>query len=302
MAGTIYSQGGSAGHRYAGRLSEVEAKNFAQGGKVFNGSPSAIYVGSKMVWSLSPYSAEATAILKATFPNQWDAIRAYGDAHPEIVPYVNAYVAEDSHIVYSLIPTLNVTRWLVGDGSAWINTNMKIYSDIGYELKADCTGTSYGARLMGASNNSSYYAQVKWVSGNRYHVQTGGGTTEQFFTVGTEADILVDGGSPTSPATVTINGTVVSTTLPRVNPMILMNPFYIFAMNTGSTAADKAKCKIAKVALWSATMDTSKDNPYAWFVPYIRNNVNGMLDLIGGTFYANAGSGSFTISETPSTP
>lgn len=50
MAG-IYSQGGSAGHRYAGWLSEVEAKNFQFGGKVFNGSPSAIYVGSKMVWS-----------------------------------------------------------------------------------------------------------------------------------------------------------------------------------------------------------------------------------------------------------
>lgn len=49
MAG-IYSQGGSAGHRYAGWLETVEAKNFQFGGKVFNGSPSAIYVGSKMVW------------------------------------------------------------------------------------------------------------------------------------------------------------------------------------------------------------------------------------------------------------
>ena len=247
----------------------------------------------------SPYSAAATAALKAAFSAQWAIIRDYGWEHPEIVPYVNAYAVEDAKIAISLVPGIG-TRWIVGDGSAWINTNMKIYSDIGYEIKADCTGTSYGARLMGASNNSSYYAQVKWVSGNRYHVQTGGGATEQFFTVGTEADIMVDGGSPTSPATVTINGTVVSTTLPRVNPMILMNPFYIFAMNNGSTAADKANCKIAKVALWSATMDTSKDNPYAWFVPFIRNNVNGMLDLVNGTFYQNAGTGQFTISETPS--
>ncbi len=251
---------------------------------------------------LGAFGDDGLAVIKAT--NAYlDGIAASDrDKATALAGWLNTYAIEDAHIVYSLVPTLNVDRWLVGDGSAWINTNMNIYSDIGYEIKADCTGTSYGARLMGASNNSSYYAQVKWVSGNRYHVQTGGGTTEQFFTVGTEADILVDGGSPTSPATVTINGTVVSTTLPRVNPMILMNPFYIFAMNTGSTAADKAKCKIAKVALWSATMDTSKDNPYAWFVPFIRNNVNGMLDLIGGTFYANAGSGSFTISETPSTP
>ena len=46
----IFSKGGSAGHRYAGWLSEVEAKNFQFGGKVFNGSPSAIYVGSNQVW------------------------------------------------------------------------------------------------------------------------------------------------------------------------------------------------------------------------------------------------------------
>lgn len=51
MAG-IYSQGGSAGHRYAGWLETVEAKNFQFGGKVFNGSPSAIYVGSNLVWML----------------------------------------------------------------------------------------------------------------------------------------------------------------------------------------------------------------------------------------------------------
>ena len=38
----------------------------------------------------SPYSAQATAALKAQFPTQWPTIRDYGFAHPEIVPYVNA--------------------------------------------------------------------------------------------------------------------------------------------------------------------------------------------------------------------
>ena len=64
MAG-IYSQGGSAGHRYAGWLSEVEAKNFIFGGKVFNGSPSAIYVGSNLVWSNWLTNATKQAILGA---------------------------------------------------------------------------------------------------------------------------------------------------------------------------------------------------------------------------------------------
>ena len=64
MAG-IYSQGGSAGHRYAGWLSEVEAKNFQFGGKVFNGSPSAIYVGSNEVWPCWLTQATQQAILGA---------------------------------------------------------------------------------------------------------------------------------------------------------------------------------------------------------------------------------------------
>ena len=34
--------------------------------------------------------------------------------------------------------------------------------------------------------------------------------------------------------------------------------------------------------------------------PFIRNGVNGMIDVLSGTFYQNAGSGSFTISESPS--
>ncbi|MBQ2190637.1 MAG: hypothetical protein II452_07195 [Paludibacteraceae bacterium] len=40
-----------------------------------------------------------------------------------------------------------------------------------------------------------------------------------------------------------------------------------------------------------------------WYVPFIRkiNGVDtcGMIDVLSGTFYQNAGSGSFTISETP---
>ena len=39
----------------------------------------------------TPYSAQATAALKAQFPTQWPTIRDYGFAHPEIVPYVNQY-------------------------------------------------------------------------------------------------------------------------------------------------------------------------------------------------------------------
>ena len=47
----------------------------------------------------TPYSAQATAALKAAFTAaQWATIRDYGFAHPEIVPYVN----EDPMVICSV--------------------------------------------------------------------------------------------------------------------------------------------------------------------------------------------------------
>ena len=42
------------------------------------------------IWA-SPYSAQATAALKAQFPTQWPTIRDYGFAHPEDVHWINEY-------------------------------------------------------------------------------------------------------------------------------------------------------------------------------------------------------------------
>lgn len=60
-----------------------------------------------------------------------------------------------------------------------------------------------------------------------------------------------------------------------------------------------------------AECEIEDGNTHKFFIPFIRNNVNGMLDLVGGTFYANAAaSGTFTEAFylpdgtpwTPSTP
>ena len=48
------------------------------------------WLGVRVPSWASPYSAQATAALKAQFPTQWPTIRDYGVSHPEIVPYVNA--------------------------------------------------------------------------------------------------------------------------------------------------------------------------------------------------------------------
>ena len=69
----------------------------------------------------SPYNAAATAALKAAFPTQWAIIRDYGWEHPEIVPYVN----QDPMIVCSFGIEGMPIRYLVGDGSSYIDFNQR---------------------------------------------------------------------------------------------------------------------------------------------------------------------------------
>lgn len=113
MAG-IYSQGGSAGHRYAGWLSEVEAKNFQFGGKVFNGSPSAIYVGSNLVWMGGWLTVAAAQAILGAFGQRdgWAVIRATnayltqlaasGQAGKDKATALAALINEDPMMVCSL--------------------------------------------------------------------------------------------------------------------------------------------------------------------------------------------------------
>ena len=77
-------------------------------------------------WAI-PYSAQATAALKAQFPTQWPTIRDYGFAHPEIVGYMNAYAPEDAKIAYSLVPTLGKIRGLRTNAN--ITTDIRVYKD-----------------------------------------------------------------------------------------------------------------------------------------------------------------------------
>jgi hypothetical protein len=101
MAG-IYSQGGSAGHRYAGWLSKVEAKNFQFGGKVFNGSPSAIYVGSNLVWAPWLLKDAAIRAILGAFGQRdgWAVINATN-------AYLNQLAASDRDKATALADYLN---------------------------------------------------------------------------------------------------------------------------------------------------------------------------------------------------
>ena len=103
----------------------------------------------------TPYSAQATAALKAQFPTQWPTIRDYGFAHPEIVPYVN-----EEPIVYGTMITLGYSPmvFVSFDGASWIDTGLASSNAQSY----DCVLSNVAGRGATSANaiagSSSHYA------------------------------------------------------------------------------------------------------------------------------------------------
>ena len=105
----------------------------------------------------SPYSAQATAALKAQFPTQWPTIRDYGFAHPEIVGYMNAYAPEDAKIAYSLVAGLG-TRYLYGAGNVYVNAGVLTKDFSIFEMGMKVANTSQFANVEGTreTGNTAY--------------------------------------------------------------------------------------------------------------------------------------------------
>ena len=85
-------------------------------------------------------------------------------------------------------------------------------------------------------------------------------------------------------------------------------PLAIFADNQDGSIIEKAAAKITRLELYN--YDNGVRTMQHAFVAFLRNGVLGMIDWYGGTFYTNAGTGTFTevfylpdgTPWTPSTP
>ena len=246
------------------------------------------------IWA-SPYSAQATAALKAAFTAaQWQTIRDYGFAHPEIVGYMNAYAPEDAKIAYSLVEGIG-SRYTVGNGTGYFDLGIKPYTDAGVRLKADFSVTDTTGRILGNSG-SGYYFQCGFDSVNGpLKVQVGAGGTEQFFTLPSnkKVDMVIDG----TPAKVTNYDTVWSTNLQRKSPASQMGNLALFSNNTTGTNILKARVELLEV--WSPSLNTTIDNPMGNFIPFKRNGQMELLDLVSGNLATRVGT--FTeLIESPS--
>ena len=239
--------------------------------------------GRRPSWA-SPYSAQATAALKAQFPTQWPTIRDYGFAHPEIVGYMNAYAPEDAKIAYSLVEGIG-TRWIHTDGYAWVNSGYVANDNSTFKtrIKNIVHITTYGG-WQGQTDNSPRFA-IRSDASQILYLTKQNGMVKQTFDNGDHVyemglDIFKKDG---------VQGTIASDSGNNDGHKelsVLVAPRYYNLSNARSSM---------DMEYWEA------DNAIK-LVPYISRTYGmGMIDLISGSFKQKQGTGELTeLIESPS--
>ena len=242
------------------------------------------------IWA-SPYSAQATAALKDAFTAaQWQTIKAYGFAHPEIVGYMNAYSPEDAKIAYSLVEGIG-TRWIANGGVAYIDTNVFISGDNWNFAAKFKAGNITSKAVLGCQIQDPTLLVL--YNGSMYCYGSTGSTTNRaksgIYTTGT-SDLTFSGVSDT--VTIVNNGTTttysVSTNFTTMNKPLLLFAYW----NNGVIQSDRIiNGNFAKFIIGQG------NTMLRYLIPFKRNGAMGMIDLLTGTFYGNANSsGSFSES------
>lgn len=238
---------------------------------------------------LGAFGDDGTAVINATNAYLNGIAASDMDKAQQIADWLNAYAVEDAHIVYSLVPTLGVTRWLCGDGTAYIDSQhtWDSMSKVTVEVIPRNGGAIFGNAGGGCGLFQSYYTTNYVLYATPYN----NGLNVKYSFVATHTSLRRDG-----------------VDLPMRNDTNNhTGNLYVFRGRGGTAKADMPFIQIEY-----------SDNSKLDFVPFTSQartadqvstgvaqaaGTCGMIDLVSGKFFPNANSsGSFTISETPSTP
>ena len=219
--------------------------------------------------------------------------------------WIPLYVPEDKDIMYSFVPTLGYTRWLKSTGTQYINTAWYLPDggdnyQLSIHFRNYSTFSEQWIALCGVDRGSSgekqYYMiqlpqtnalRVTWVNGDA------GSYTPVGADIAFDSDHVADMDYRGGVAYCYLDGELKGTQSNTINNRGTL-PAFLFSKTTNGTASSKR----AKVMIAHFKIGTNNEWGREMY-PFIRNNVNGMIDVINDVFYPNLGSGSFTISETP---
>jgi hypothetical protein len=229
---------------------------------------------------VAAFGAEGTEVIRKTN----DYLNAIALTDPQRALQLAGFINEDPLLVTSLVET-SKTRWLVGDGKAYIVTDLTASENSSYKVKIKPNNpTGSFPSLFGCGKTYTTY-----IGGSQ--VNYCGKYANVFTEYKDTNDMLIylgaDGFSVNGGAFRTFNMNYISSNGGE--------NMWIFCSNIGNGN------------IWSGNMAYYKQEKggieYATLTPFIRNGENGMLDIISGTFHPNANtSGSFTIAITDKTP
>ena len=228
------------------------------------------------LWA-SPYSAQATAALKAQFPTQWPTIRDYGFAHPEIVPYVNQYPVGWGNIIVGF----QLCEYIQATGTQGIQLEVGASTTAKIEYKIAFTEFRNGDRDWFVGNRQEqtnwlvgYYSGRNCHWGGSGYYYAGNLAVNQIVvqSIDFKNDVLTADGNSTSIGNIS----------PSTKGMMLF-------LGNGSSLGNGTKNKL----YYLRSYEDDVENCYV--VPcYNKDNGKiGLYDVVNSRFYENAGSGTF---------
>lgn len=225
---------------------------------------------------VSPYNAATTEYLQTTYPDNWNGIILYGLNNPSQV----AYIEEDPDLICSLMD-VGVTRWLYNNNSAYIDTGLILSNNS--EIYITFKGININQNGFGAGiSTTNTRIIIRHTSTDKWRI--GYNSTQHDFDIGNNVTQTIS----IVKNVATVNGTQYTfTEQTYVTPVSAR----IFGFNT-ETSGSVADMSVAHMRIGENGV-IIRD-----MYPFIRNNASGMLDILTGTFYLNAGTGAFTIEKT----
>jgi hypothetical protein len=251
-------------------------------------------MGGKMVIGVSLLPATKQAIVAAFGAEGTEVIAKTNDylnrialTDPQRALQISGFINEDPLLVCSLVET-SKTRWLVGDGKAYVDTGVIPTDATLYEIVGSINPTS-NSSLLGLHIGSNIY---NYIAGYLTNAQFKGfvvnwGTGTHFQEAGVKdanlhrhkfdritGEYNVDDNS----VILTVGATASTDTL----KLFANSPY------NNRCSGNVVECKMS-----------NGTTPIREMYPFIRNGENGMLDIISGTFHPNANTaGEFTIAIT----
>ena len=235
---------------------------------------------------VAAFGAEGTEVIAKTN----DYLNRIATTDPQRALLLAGFINEDPMLVCSLVET-SKTRWLDNGGTY-------AYIDTGLTTDKNCQYMKASVKVQFFKTSGTYYMLANSTlnfNRNNQNIATGTIGNIYTFSTGEPLDIYVLASPSTSKKGFGVNGVEKISTFD--NPMPSAYKIFLFALGTDTLYSQTAErvtfahAKIEKDGVMLREM-----------YPFIRNGVNGMLDIISGTFYPNANTeGSFTIALTPKT-